>query len=213
MKKAQRWDKAYAHKSDAFSSTDRWKREAEEIISKVFSQTVVLDFACNTGRFFEILRRQSLQITRMVGVDINEEAIVIARRHLDDPSAEFYTSLDDVISCSVDFVACMHALPQLQFPEHELAQIWRVLKRGGRISIITNNKWNDWLHWPINWFTGYKHDQTRFGNYSKNEVKELMKLAGFVQDEIRVFGGGWVCRLLPFCKPRIVYHGHKAGAV
>lgn len=209
--KEQRWDKTYAQKSDAFSGSAQWATEAHGLLTQaeVHQAGTVLDFACNTGRLVEMGQKR-LPNTRFIGVDINEEAIKIAGKRM--PDAVWATSLSDIKDESVDLVTCMHALPQLQFPREEFTEVWRVLKRGGRFVLITNNKFNDWQYVLKNLFTGYRHDSTRFANYSLNDTKRLFKDTGFQVEKAVRFGIDGPFPGIDLLKPRILVVGRKAGA-
>lgn len=212
MNKEERWDYTYAAKSDAFSSSPQWSDELDLLCVGMQDGNTVMDFACNTGRSIESLSLR-MPKAQFMGVDINESALEIAASRM--TTGMWLKNLEGVSAEVVDYALCMHALPQLQFPREEMGEIWRVLKRGGELRLITNNKFNDWLWIPLNLFSGYRHDSTRFGNYSLNEVKRLMKDSGFVLDKIEHQGNEdhWFFRMFPILKPRVVYFGHKARAL
>jgi len=206
MQKQQRWGIDYAHKTEAFSGTAQWMRECKEVIDRIPLKGTVVDLACSMGRLISLVKELKPE-ARYIGVDINEEALKVARVKL--PDVTFLNGIGRVPSASVDYVTCMHALPQFEFPREELRGVWYVLKPGGGVSFVLHNRYNDYLWWFPNLFNGYKSDETIFHSYSLEEVRALMKRAGFEGESIRLTGGGWVCWLLPFCKPRIIYHGRK----
>lgn len=208
MKPDKKWGIQYAHKSDAFSGTTQWTAEARELIACLPHTGVVLDFACNTGRFIEMAMQERPAVT-FIGLDLNEYALSIARKRV--PNANFITSLHSVPDEQVSMVVCMHALPQLQYPAQELQEIWRVLARGGLVGFVLHNKFNDWMYAIKNLFTGYRHDVTISYNYSLNDVNRLMKDSGFLTIRSGLEGKPPI-RGCSIVKPRIVYYGRKRNA-
>lgn len=204
-----KWGEVYAHKSDAFSNTDVWKRDAEEVFAHLallgYKNACVVDLACNTGRFIELAREVGFSLD-YAGVDTNRHGLQIAHERL--PDVPFLESLTELKRESVDHVVCMHALPQFENPEQVLSEVWIVLKRGGRISFVLHNRLKKYLWWLPNLFNGYKSDPTITREYSLAEVRQIMRDAGFLEEKAYLYGKS---KYMPkWASPRLIFNGRKA---
>lgn len=199
------WGLKYAQKADAFASTPWWRLEALEVIRRLPAKGRVLDFACNTGKFIKLCLQRGLSpdSIEFIGVDINPHAVELAAARV--PLAVFDTSVDDFSDGSMDYVAIIHALPQIQDVPGVLSVLWGKMAHGAGISVVLHNKWYDWMMRPLNKLKGYKGDETIQQHFSRGELLQVMWDAGFVVEECYWFGEGRI----PFLKHRIIYHGRK----
>lgn len=97
----------------------------------------VLDAATGTGLLLRALASRAPGAA-LVGVDLSEEMLAVARRHL--PHARLFVA--DVASTglesgSVDLVTCVTALHLFEHPDAAFAEWRRVLRAGGRVVTAT----------------------------------------------------------------------------
>lgn len=204
--KAQQWGLTYAHKADAFASTPWWLKEAGiavEATRDLPPESVVVDYGCNTGRFISLCKKVSSNL-KYVGIDPNIEGLkILLERHPDVVVTHDAKYQSD---SSADLVACIHAINQMDDAEHELSEMWRILKPGGKIVVITHNPWySRYVKGPTNLFNAYKGDPTIKREPTRGELQQMLWDAGFMPDQCYWFGGG----LIKCLQPRIAFLGHK----
>jgi ubiquinone/menaquinone biosynthesis C-methylase UbiE len=202
-----KWGEKYARKADAFASTRAWREEAAIIIKRMdFRGKILLDFACNTGKFFQEVDRMSKNFAfkEYIGVDINADALTKAYRTV-FLHPKYFTNTHVLESESVHYVVFMHAINQVEDLDATLQELWRVLKRGGLIAVVTHNPWHFRFFGFRNWFNGYKPDPTIIREPTKGELKQIMWDNGFICDETFWQGKG----LIPFLKHRTFFFGRK----
>jgi len=114
-----------------------------------FSRPVdsLLDVGCNVGAWLRDCARQ-LPSARLAGVEINEEALQVARRNV--PSAELHHAGAEALPFddgTFQYVTCVEVLEHL--PSHLRAsafqEMWRVLKPGGRLILTVPHA--GWFAW------------------------------------------------------------------
>jgi len=97
----------------------------------------VLDFGCGTGRYIEELLK--LNPYKIVGIDISDSAIKIAKKRF--PNPEFYAVGGDeklpLKSANVDFVLAADVIEHIFDVTNFICEMKRVMKKGGRIFIST----------------------------------------------------------------------------
>jgi ubiquinone/menaquinone biosynthesis C-methylase UbiE len=101
---------------------NKFKFEAE-----IQPTDTVLDFGCGGGYLLS-----NLQCAKKVGVEINPHARAIAANAL----TETYGSIYDVSDNYVDRIISNHALEHVDNPMLILRELYRVLKPGGKITIV-----------------------------------------------------------------------------
>lgn len=201
----RKWSEAYARKADAFASTKGWQQEALHILSlEQFKGFNVLDFACNTGRFLQLAKPRFPSLMGL-GVDINPSALMIAKTRM--PHFIWETSLSNTPDSTVDYTVFMHGINQVTDLEHTMSEIWRVMKEGAGITVVTHNPWHFKFFGIRNLFNGYKSDPTIIREPTKGQLKQIMWDNGFLCTSTYWFGDN----LFPFLKNRIVFNGRKGG--
>ena len=98
----------------------------------------IVDIACGQGYFTQALHEKG---ARLIGVDISEELIEIARKRSPDityhvSSAEDLTLLPDK---SADKVIIMLAIQNIEHTQKLCAEVSRILKDGGTFHIVMNH--------------------------------------------------------------------------
>ncbi len=97
----------------------------------------VLDAGCGSGRLFtyELRGRASL----IVGVDVDPE--VAANPNVDAPVRGDLAALP-FADAAFDLVICKHVLEHLERPEEPIRELARVLRPGGRLLILTPDRFH-----------------------------------------------------------------------
>jgi ubiquinone/menaquinone biosynthesis C-methylase UbiE len=201
-----RWGVQYAHKTDAFSATKFWRRDAELALSKVQMPTggKFLDLACGTGRMLQMAQAK-FPTAHLIGVDVNEAGFRLCRSRA---FAALTTDLTSVNDRSIDVCTIMHAIAQFTDPEATLTTLWDKMKPGGQLIVVVHNAYFTHLRRPYYWLTGYKRDATITNEFSLGKLASLMRDTGYLEDEAYYYGGG------PFeavwcLQPRIIFVGRR----
>ena len=100
---------------------------------------VMLDAGCGSGRVFQYAFDDAQRPARIVGVDMTEEPA--GNRNIDDPARADLAALpfrDGVF----DIAISSHVAEHLVQPEAVFGELARVLRPGGRLLILTPNRWH-----------------------------------------------------------------------
>ncbi|MBE9191534.1 methyltransferase domain-containing protein [Gloeocapsopsis crepidinum LEGE 06123] len=98
----------------------------------------VLDVACGTGEFERLLLADNSQ-QKIVGVDISEKMLAIAREKCHVPNVSFYTAPASALPFadnSFDAIVCASSFHYFDKPNTALLEMKRVLKPHGRVVIL-----------------------------------------------------------------------------
>lgn len=98
---------------------------------------VILDLACGSGALTKALMKQANSRATVLGVDFCMPLLLQAKELL--PEATFYHGDGlhlPIRSESVDLITIAFGLRNMQNPHEGLAEMYRVLKPGGRIAIL-----------------------------------------------------------------------------
>jgi len=124
----------------------------------------VLDVGCGLSQYRSMLPSAA----RYIGMDVtpnSQTAIVASALHL--PFGD----------SSIDSILCSEVLEHLPEPSDAIAEMQRVLRRGGRVYLTTPQSWG--LHYE-------PHDYFR---YTKYGLRYLFEKHGFQIEEVRQIGG------------------------
>lgn len=144
----------------------------------------ILDVGCSTGSFLEIDPK------RIFGVDIDPDAIKIAKRRglqvklADGESLPFNDATFDGVFCS-------HVLEHVNNPLGLLKEIKRVLKKGGRIFIITP----DYIMTHHRYHQGFWSDYSHKNCFTPESLNMIFYDAGLKVEQIY-----WIPKLLTLIK-------------
>jgi SAM-dependent methyltransferase len=94
---------------------------------EIHSDDTVLDFGCGGGFLL-----QNLSCKYKIGIEINE----VARNHCKLLGIECYDSLDNIEDESRDVIVSNHCLEHIENPYLAISQLYKKLKRGGKIIIF-----------------------------------------------------------------------------
>jgi len=152
------------------------------------SVSSALEIACGTGRVTRHIRKALAPYAKLVASDLSADMLAIAKRELNNNGIEF--RVEDAQSLSFpdnmfDLVVCQFGMMFLPDKPRGFAEIYRVLKPGGRFMYFT---WDDTLNIPL-----YKilinetvvpnfegEDTTRF--FTPFSMYETTKLETFLTD-------------------------------
>lgn len=98
---------------------------------------VILDLACGSGALTKALMKQANPRATVLGVDFCRPLLLQAKDHL--PRATFYQGDGLKLPAqdeSVDLITIAFGLRNMQNPHSGLAEMYRVLKPGGRIAVL-----------------------------------------------------------------------------
>lgn len=199
-----KWGESYAHKAAVFASTDYWREEALETMFYLpVNCKTVLDVGCNMGAW-ETLFRAKGETAKVYAMDVNEYAIEQLNKG-NYTDVEGITDLSVVPDGSVDFVVMMHVINQIEDFEGVMADVWRKMRSGGVIVVVTHNPIPSKFRWLENKIKGYKPDSTMVREPLLGELRHLMYFSGFIDYNSYYFGK----KLIPFLNRRLVYVGKK----
>jgi ubiquinone/menaquinone biosynthesis C-methylase UbiE len=141
----------------------------------------VLDVACGTGEFERLVLAQH-PIQSMVGVDLSEEMLAIARQKLQVfPNVKFQSATASVLPFadqSFDVVVCASAFHYFDAPIIALQEMRRVLKPTGRLMILD---WcRDFLTCKVMDSILKLTDPAHRQCYTQAEFHELLSASGLI---------------------------------
>lgn len=198
-----KWGAQYARKTDAFSDTDFWRRDAGVALNEVKPNTkepVLIDLGCGTGRMLNFMSR-CWRGAKLIGVDINRAGFLLCRDRA--PTAELHTSLDAVELGSADAIVVMHAFEQFSDPSDMMIKAWDRLKPEGQLVMVLHNPHFARAMKPKWLLQGYKSDPTITSRMTRRQLAQFMLDHGFKVDGIKYFGGGPL-GFLQFLQPRLL---------
>jgi 2-polyprenyl-3-methyl-5-hydroxy-6-metoxy-1,4-benzoquinol methylase len=136
----------------------------------------VLDVGCNTG---ELTSRLAALQCRTLGLDINANAIALARERF--PDLEFRAgTLPELDERGFDAIVASHIIEHLRDAHAFLNAARQRLKPGGRLVLATPNR-RAWLRRVAHrlWGVSFFDDPTHVRFYTPPELRELLTQCGF----------------------------------
>jgi 2-polyprenyl-3-methyl-5-hydroxy-6-metoxy-1,4-benzoquinol methylase len=179
-----------------------WHREKQNILKSICMPSkddIVLDCGCGSGVITHFL---SPYCHRVVGVDINEDAIKYASQKFQEPNISFIQRSVDELDFSAHYFSKVFFMEVLEHLQEEqggqlLHRIYTILKPGGTLFLTTPN-----YHglWPlIEWIADRSgkvpqmdHEQ-HVAHYHKQKITGILHNIGF--KNIRA---GTFCTFAPF---------------
>jgi len=152
-------------------------------IKKHISGNILLDAGCSDGFIHGIIKKKGLKIT---GVDINKSDIDIAKL-LNPDNTYIVSSLYKLPfkNESFDTIICSEVLEHLDKDYMAISELYRVLKKGGKVIITVPSSDFPFCFDPINFLLKDKH--TNFGIwgfghvrlYSFKKMSKMLENSGF----------------------------------
>jgi 2-polyprenyl-3-methyl-5-hydroxy-6-metoxy-1,4-benzoquinol methylase len=141
----------------------------------------VLDVGCNTG---ELTARLAALQCRTLGIDINTDAIALARQRFPQLAFEV-TVLSALTRADFDAIIASHVIEHLAEPNDFLREARKRLKPTGRLVIATPNR-HAWLHKLANRLRSvpFFDDPTHRHLFAPRELERLVRNADF--DSVKV---------------------------
>lgn len=190
---------------DDFKYSDEpWvKHDAKEVVfSSVTPNTKVLDLGCWTGLLGEKLKKEKNCF--VIGVDINEKALELAKKRLDKV---FLADLDnwDIKNGlpNFDYITATDVLEHLKNPEGLLLKVKKYLKDEGRLIISVPNIafWTIRLKHLLGNFdyenTGIL-DNTHLRFFTKKTATQMLENCGYIIEKFYFTGTKFLPELKAF---------------
>ena len=161
----QRLFDALAPKYDAFNAVASlgmhrsWRRRTLELLKLERGETLA-DFCCGTGDFLELAAPLLGEPGRLIGIDFSPEMLERARQRLTlgpgSPKLELIlgnVENSGLPAGSVDAITCGYALRNVDSLERTFAEMYRVLRPGGRVGLLELSRprqrllrWGYWVY-------------------------------------------------------------------
>ncbi len=115
-------------------------RKSEKIVRSLAIRpgSAVLDVGCGTGLIIPWLTEAVGSRGRVTALDIAEKMLLVARRKYDLPNVEYiHGSIEETpfLDDSFDEIVCHNCFPHVMRKVEAAREMFRVLKRGGRVSV------------------------------------------------------------------------------
>jgi len=132
----------------------------------------ILEIGCNTGEFCYLLKKLGVKVK---GIDINKEAIRIAKRKYKSIKFEVKDIEKDNIKGLYDKIVMIQVIEHLSKPIEILKKIKKLLKPGGILVLSTINHWA--LIKFFCWLRGKKFsgDPTHLWNFNPLLLHSILK--------------------------------------
>lgn len=132
-----------SHYSDKhYTPSSEYDKFYYDILFKKGSK--ILDIGCSTGNFI------AQDPKNIVGIDVDKDAVKIAKKRGFNVSVHDAAKKFPFQANSVENVHCRHLLEHLKDPLPFLTDIFRILKKGGRLVLLTDKMtehfWDDYTH-------------------------------------------------------------------
>ena len=183
------YDKEYADRMNAFSLNNNSKSELKYMLSKVniFNGMKILDVGCNTGQTLNMIN--NFCKAKLYGIDLNINGIKLATKQF--PKIEFKHAPSEDIPYkdnSFDYVMINHAIGHVENPDKTISEVFRVLRKGGKLSIVTPNKWYKVYMTLNNCINSYNPDPTVLRYYTIKSLQRLLEGNNFKVTHKTYFG-------------------------
>ncbi|MDE6493798.1 MAG: bifunctional demethylmenaquinone methyltransferase/2-methoxy-6-polyprenyl-1,4-benzoquinol methylase UbiE [Bacteroidales bacterium] len=125
----------------SFGMDKGWRRKAVREITDISKPLSVLDVACGTGDFTIDIARHAAYGSRVVGIDLSEEMMKAGRAKIESAGLEAVLEYGDgealpYEDLSFERVSIGFGIRNFEHPDRGLAEMFRVLKAGGRLVIL-----------------------------------------------------------------------------
>lgn len=178
------------------------KRRAKKIIEGLDLKKGerILEVGCGNGYYLSLLNRLDLNLD-LTGIDIDQPALIDAAKFIGDRSVKLILADGSKIpfpGSSFDKVVMSEVIEHVEDEEAVLKEVFRVLKKGGVLSLTTCNIDYPFFWDPINWmlqhifkthiksgfWAGIWNQHSRL--YKKDYIEKLIKRMGFEIDNVAV---------------------------
>lgn len=172
---------AYDERLDEFSLRLSTIDEVTGIAGEIgiTSDDLVLDFGCGNGVSGQLLARKFG--CRVAGIDIDLALVQAARARGVKSCWYDGVELMPFDSEQFDVVTCFHTIAHVPDPVIAMSEMLRVLKPGGRIAVVTPNRWYTLAMLPKNLVNSYRPDMTVLRYFDRSSLRKLMTFGGLTR--------------------------------
>lgn len=176
---------AYTLEQGKNKKVDRDDPRIKFPLKHVGSGNKVLDVGCCLGHISKMIADLGNEVT---GIDVTPELIEEARKVF--PNVKFLCvdamALSNFFSENeFDCVVACEVIEHVLNPNLFLKETFKVLKKGGKLILTTQN--SNAIHFRIRMLLGrFRWDPTHFRLYSKSEIINEVRNAGFIVDTVKV---------------------------
>jgi len=185
------YGKKYTGKIKNFSQSFRWRNEADSLLGSnlCLNDSLGLDVGCNAGYGTEYL--SSIFNSKIIGIDTSKHAINEANSAFDDSKNEyvFYDGLEIPYSDNTfDFITCFHVIGHVESVSDFITEIYRVLRPGGRLFIVTPNATYKVFAIIDSLINNYNPDLSIRKYWFSFELEKYISNCGFININSQYFG-------------------------
>jgi len=156
-----------------------WQHRRTDTIKKMLGASdgdIILDIGCGSGvqiRALDVVKPQLI-----IGTDVNRNALIYAKNK-DIPQSEFIIVDAQNLpfkSETVNKIICAEIIEHLNEPEQMIAEIQRVLKKGGSVVITTPNEHSLWGLYEFFWDAcgrGRNYGETHLKFFSVRDLERF----------------------------------------
>lgn len=177
----------FSEKNYGFAHRVRSRLEASRFLKRCRNlpgDASILDVGCGDGFHLGLFQRYGKKSWKVEGIDVDKRAVEAARRlgfnvHLGNVEEI------DLPGNSYDLVFMIQTIEHVDKPNDILAGIYRLLKKNGRLVIITDNTGSvDFKLFKGSYWGGY-HFPRHLNLFNKHSLSMLGQNAGFQVENIR----------------------------
>jgi len=152
---AKTYDKA--NNALTFGLVHAWRKKIVKL-SDTPSNGVVLDCATGTGDLAIAFKKELGPASKVTGQDFCKEMLDFAPDKAKSKNLDITFELGDVMNLpyedqTFNTVTIAYGIRNVEDPRVGLAEMWRVLKPGGRLLILETGEGRGVLNWPITFYT------------------------------------------------------------
>lgn len=138
----------------------------------------ILDIGCGDGFHLSLLARSGKKSWRLEGIDIDKHAVRAAR--LKGLKVHLGTVGElDLAEQSYDLIFMIMTIEHMARPDKTISQVKRLLKKGGRLVIVTDNTNSlDFTFFKQRYWGGY-HFPRHWNLFSQHSLRRLAAKTGF----------------------------------
>lgn len=178
----------YTNRVDVFSQTERYIKEMDVFIRELEPKAshLYLDVGCGSGNAMNYITEKTgcdskgiEQFESYIALSKCKEKITLANAH--------HIPFEDN---TFDFVTIIHVIGHVEDPVQVMREALRVTKPGGKIGIVTPNKWHIYAMRPLNWLKILKYtpDPTLLRLYSCGSLQSDLQKSGWTNVKTFTFG-------------------------
>lgn len=170
----------FSEEKYSFVHNVRCRLEANRLLrycEGITSNAKILDVGCGDGFHLKLLKRYGKQGWTLEGIDLDDRAVAIASRGgltIHQGSVE-----ELALGSDYDLVYTIQTIEHVAQPDSFLKSIYRILKPGGRLVIVTDNTDSiDFSYFKKSYWGGY-HFPRHWNLFNPKSLTRLAEATGF----------------------------------